>query len=321
MTIASAPFDVVEDADVILRSSDNVEFFVLKAFLSFASSFFKHMFSDGNPDEIKNGLPVAPVVETAKIIRILLLFCYPGEPPLLENVHEVRELYDVISKYCMDSVGKRMQNSLLKSPLILQEPVRLFAISVHYGWREVCETAAKNTLFHPASDHPSIKELGLITGLDYRRLLDYHTRCGAAAEAIVRRTSSSSSSRHNMYWRGIPEPSSSWWCAGSPCCSDARSSGCWVSVALWKEYHVHLWLMRYFEDVAEKLKERPRGKTVMDDDIVNRLLNSISCASCKATMITEMHILTDRLSFEVEKVISQVPLELDLHLSSNVYHT
>ncbi|KAK0458812.1 uncharacterized protein EV420DRAFT_1540683 [Desarmillaria tabescens] len=315
MTIASTPFDVVEDADVILRSSDNVEFFVLKAFLSFASSFFKHMFSDGNPDEIKNGLPVAPVVETAKIIRKLLLFCYPGEPPLFEDVQEVTELHEAVSKYCMDSVEKRIQKSLLKSPLILQEPVRLFAISVHYGWREVCEAAAKNTLFHPASDHPSIKELRLITGLDYRRLLDYHKRCSAAAETTVQRTSSS---RRNMYWRGIPEPSSSWWCAGSPCCSDARSSGCWVSVAPWKEYHVHLWLMRYFEDVAERLKERPRGKTVMDDDIVNRLLNNINCAPCKATMVTEMRILTDRLSFEVEKVISQVPLELDLPSSSNM---
>lgn len=67
-----------------------------------------------------------------------------------------------------------MQTSLLKSPLIRQEPVRLFAIAVHYDWREVCEAAAKNTLFHPANDHPAIDELRLIRGLDYQRFLDYH---------------------------------------------------------------------------------------------------------------------------------------------------
>ncbi|KAK0192711.1 hypothetical protein F5146DRAFT_1136533 [Armillaria mellea] len=315
MAVASAPFDSVEDADVVLRSSDNVEFFVFKAFLCYASSFFKNLFSDGNPDEIKDGLPVAPVVERAKIFRILLLFCYPGELPPLENLLEVTELYDAVSKYCMDDVGKRMQKSLLKSTLILQEPVHLFAISVHYGWRDVCEAAAKNTLFHPASDHPSIDELRLITGLDYRRLLDYHKRCGAAAEATVLHASSS---KRNMYWRGIPEPSSAWWSAGGPCCQDARSNGCWVSVAAWKEYHVHLWLMQYFVDVAQRLKERPRGKTVIDDDIVNRLLSGISCAPCKATIGTELRILTDRLSSEVEKVVSQVTLELDLNSSSNM---
>ncbi|KAK0220164.1 hypothetical protein IW262DRAFT_1383131 [Armillaria fumosa] len=315
MAVASAPFDNVEDADMILRSSDNVEFFVFKAFLCYASSFFKNLFSDGNPDETKGSLPVAPVAERAKIFRILLLFCYPGEPPPLKSLLEVTELYDAVSKYCMDDVRKRMQKSLLKSPLILQEPVRLFAISVRYGWREVYEAAAKNTLFHPASDHPSTDELRLITGLDYRRLLDYHKRCGAAAEATVLHTSSS---RHNMYWRGIPEPSSSWWSASGPCFPDARTIGCWVSVAPWKEYHVHQWLMRYFEDAAQRLKERRRGKTVMDDDIVNRLLSSISCAPCKATMGTEMRILTERLSSEVENVVSQVSLELDISSSSNM---
>ncbi|PBK67438.1 hypothetical protein ARMSODRAFT_309194 [Armillaria solidipes] len=312
MAFASAPFDSVEDADVVLRSSDNVEFFVFKAFLCYASSFFKNLFSDSNPDEMKDSLPVAPVAETAKNFRTLLLFCYPGEPPPLESFLEVTELYDAVSKYCMDSVEKRMQKSLLKSPLILQEPVRLFAISVRYGWQEVCEAAAKNTLFHPPSDHPSIDELRLITGLDYRRLLDYHKRCGAAAEATVLHTSSS---RRNMYWRGIPEPSSSWWSAGV-CCPDARSNGCWVSVAPWKEYHVHRWLMQYFEDVAQRLKERPRGKTVTDDDIMNKLFSSISCAPCKATMGTEMRILTDRLSLEVEKVVSQVHLGTPLRSAS-----
>ncbi|KAK0480637.1 hypothetical protein IW261DRAFT_1563320 [Armillaria novae-zelandiae] len=316
MTVASAPFDSVEDADVILRSSDNVEFFVFKAFLCYASSFFNNLFSDGNPDEMKDGLPVAPVAERAKIFRILLLFCYPGEPPPPESLLEVTELYDAVSKYGMDDVRKRMQKSLLRSSLILQEPVRLFAISVRHGWREVCEAAAKSTLFHPASDHPSIDELRLITGLDYQRLLDYHKRCGAAAEATVLHTFYS---RRNMYWRGIPEPSSSWWnIDGAVCCRDTRNVGCWVNVTPRKGYYVHQWLLQYFEDVAQRLKERPRGKTVMDDDIVNRLLSTVSCAPCKATMGTEMRILTDRLSSEVEKVVSQVQLELDLNSSSNM---
>ncbi|KAI6101550.1 hypothetical protein EV401DRAFT_792944 [Pisolithus croceorrhizus] len=62
---APSPFDHVK-ADVILRSSDDIDFRVFKSFLSLASPFFETLFDLPQPSEemntdveIKDGLPVA----------------------------------------------------------------------------------------------------------------------------------------------------------------------------------------------------------------------------------------------------------------------
>ena len=77
ITYASSPFNDA-DADVILRSSDNVYFKVFKLLLSMGSPLFKDMFSlpqsasasEDGTSETKGGLPVIQVSETAKILRI-----------------------------------------------------------------------------------------------------------------------------------------------------------------------------------------------------------------------------------------------------------
>ncbi|EIM87829.1 uncharacterized protein STEHIDRAFT_55219, partial [Stereum hirsutum FP-91666 SS1] len=79
-----SPFDD-DDADLILRSSDSVDFPVHQAFLSKASSFFKLMLSlpqpptsahpakrSNNRSVDTNSLPVVPVVETSIVLHILL---------------------------------------------------------------------------------------------------------------------------------------------------------------------------------------------------------------------------------------------------------
>ena len=70
--VADAPFDH-SLADVILRSSDKIDFRVFKLFLSLASPVFETMFSlpqptEGvNPDEgTTDKLPVMPLSEDAK---------------------------------------------------------------------------------------------------------------------------------------------------------------------------------------------------------------------------------------------------------------
>ena len=81
-TYAAAPFDHAK-ADIILRSSDNIDFRVFKLFLSLASPFFETLFDIPQPDEengdqeIKDGLVVVPVTEDSKTLDALLRFCYP----------------------------------------------------------------------------------------------------------------------------------------------------------------------------------------------------------------------------------------------------
>ncbi|KAI6023597.1 hypothetical protein PISMIDRAFT_18795 [Pisolithus microcarpus 441] len=72
---ALPPFDHAK-ADVILRSSDGVDFRVFELFLSLASPFFETLFDLPQPSqaanadtEIEDGLPVFPVSEGSKTLH------------------------------------------------------------------------------------------------------------------------------------------------------------------------------------------------------------------------------------------------------------
>ena len=85
-TAAKAPFNDSK-ADVILRSSDNVDFRTLKSLLSLASAVFDDMFgwpklpaakSDGTTSTIEDGqLPVVTLSEPSRTVRNVLMICHP----------------------------------------------------------------------------------------------------------------------------------------------------------------------------------------------------------------------------------------------------
>ncbi|EEB95165.1 hypothetical protein MPER_05910, partial [Moniliophthora perniciosa FA553] len=62
-------------ADVILRTSDGVDFMMYKTLLSLSSSFFDGMFSLPQPESVntnQNGLPIVPIPESSAATEKLL---------------------------------------------------------------------------------------------------------------------------------------------------------------------------------------------------------------------------------------------------------
>ena len=81
-TIAEAPFDEDSVDSVVLRTSDLVDFYVVKAVLGLASPFFKDMFSLAQPHTDPSLLAAKePIVisETSDAIDCLFRLCYPVE--------------------------------------------------------------------------------------------------------------------------------------------------------------------------------------------------------------------------------------------------
>src|SRR6266568_9268296 len=82
---AGAPFNR-QDADVVLRSADGVDFHTLKAHLSSASDVFNHMFSLPQPsetatneeEELADGLPIVPIYDPSPVLKALLCYCDPN---------------------------------------------------------------------------------------------------------------------------------------------------------------------------------------------------------------------------------------------------
>ena len=80
ITTASYPFDKT-NADIILRTPDQVDFHVYSQILVVASPFFEGMLDVPQPplnqQELKYGRPIIHVSETSKALDPLLRICYP----------------------------------------------------------------------------------------------------------------------------------------------------------------------------------------------------------------------------------------------------
>ena len=72
------PFDV-PDANLIIRSSDNIDFRVHKSLLVMTSPFFKDLLSLPQPSdgETVDGLHIIQLPETSELLNSLLSILYP----------------------------------------------------------------------------------------------------------------------------------------------------------------------------------------------------------------------------------------------------
>ena len=84
------PFDV-SDTNLIIRSSDLVDFRVHKSVLAMASPFFEDLLSLPQPSdsEIVDGLPVVQFSESSELLNSLLSTLYPVRvPTVIPNSYE-----------------------------------------------------------------------------------------------------------------------------------------------------------------------------------------------------------------------------------------
>ncbi|KAG2345774.1 hypothetical protein BDR05DRAFT_1011755 [Suillus weaverae] len=130
-TCASSPFDHPK-ADIIMRSSDGVDFRVFKLFLSLASPFFETMFelpqpAVGTNDDTKDGLPVISVQEDSKTLDTFLRFCYPStlaEDPSLENLTDIKAIVGAARKYSLNLIERKVCQALASPKVLEAEPLR-----------------------------------------------------------------------------------------------------------------------------------------------------------------------------------------------------
>jgi hypothetical protein len=187
---AKSPFDPTSHTpDVILRSSDNVDFYVMKAFLAFSSpDFFAPMFTlpqDQHDIPSPSGLHIVPVAEDSKALRILLLCCYPLD--LKDEANDIVNIAKAMSaarKYAMDLAEKRIEKMFLSKALFLLDgnlfggnPLRIYALACRYGFEELGRAAARKTLEIPPSRFFPSLELNHITGMDMYKLTQSRYRC------------------------------------------------------------------------------------------------------------------------------------------------
>ncbi|PFH50234.1 hypothetical protein AMATHDRAFT_4143 [Amanita thiersii Skay4041] len=185
---AKSPFDSTVYADVIICSSDSVNFYVIRSLLCCVSLPLRDMFQLNRGPAIehnvmKDGLPVIDFAENSETLYLLLTLLYPrGEEPGLDDCSLFWRVGKAAQKYCMDVIEAKLQRLIRSSTLMQSEPLRMYAILVNLGWNEIASLAAQNTLATPLEKLVGVNELREISGADYYTFLEYRLRCSKSAK-------------------------------------------------------------------------------------------------------------------------------------------
>ncbi|KAF8635031.1 hypothetical protein AX15_000569 [Amanita polypyramis BW_CC] len=292
----ASPFDSSAKADIILRSSDFIDFFVMRSFLCFVSPHFSDVLPQvqvADKATTKNGLSVFTVAEDSKTLReLLLLICPSIEEARLDSLEAYFKIRMAAQTYKMSIVNHKLEKLMVTSPWMRNQPLRVFAMSIRFGWEEAAKVAAQNTLAIPLQDTAYIKELNDITGEDLFQLMTYRFKCAHAACSIV-----DTADPTELYERGrISTPKKSFF--GSTQDRDM--------------------INQYLNSARGALAERPRGfvllenferetaalKNIMPSQIPSRLNKLLTCRGVLAS--------------EIDKATSKVPLHINVRMTDRL---
>ncbi len=177
-TTAPAPFDR-SAADVILRSSDGVEFHVFKWILEDASPIFADMCKLPPTGEIY----AVDLTETSDTLQRLLELYYPFPPqPQFVSFEDSKIVLVAANKYQLSRVASAL--ALATLPHILDKPLRAYAFAVRYNMTELIRLLAREFLRVQDTTVYS-EELEDITAGAYQRLLIYRKACAASIEELM----------------------------------------------------------------------------------------------------------------------------------------
>jgi hypothetical protein len=189
------PFDH-SSADMIIRSSDDVDFKVHKKFMMAISETINEFpfVSSSDPGDKRDGLDVIPFLgENAGTIERFLRFAYPTDPPArFDNVEQARSLLDLSTKYQADAIIKKASLMIAEPAFARMNPLGVYALGCNFHLENLRVAGAQATLVHKNAEvlfTPHAREqLPYLSGLDIQHLLDYRDRCvKRILEALERR--------------------------------------------------------------------------------------------------------------------------------------
>ncbi|KAI0255965.1 hypothetical protein BJV78DRAFT_585561 [Lactifluus subvellereus] len=325
-TVFGPPFDDA-DADIILRSSDQVDFRVYKVILSKASLFFKDMFSlprHGGTATTPNSCTIVYLPESSKTLAALLTTIYPLAPGL--ETDEERSLSDHLAaieaakKYDMAPASFHLLQDFENSACVKDSPVEAFCVAYTLELREAAQMAAKASLKHRLSLDDIGNELQHTNGPALFQLWQFHRACSSAAVTAIPDTNhfpwiTRDANRQNSWWE-LAEPYSRRSCK----CNrhtfqlgdldnsfDFDSGGVGTRPKIWV---AHASWNNYIERARNALKTHPCSEAITHYVMLKpSYKEKPMCNECQRR-ICGLSEFSRYLGEEVEKRVSEVALTL-----------
>jgi len=176
---ASAPFNK-SSADVVLCTSDEVEFHVHAQILCMSSDVFESMLSIPQPNvsdprdlHSQTGLPLVHVSEDSETLDRLLRLCYPVADPKLFSLDDIKPVLAAAVKYQMEEAMALMKDKV--KSLCMDSPLPVYVVACELDLEDLAHQAAATVRVRELTTEYA-PELDRINAAQYYRLLFYGTR-------------------------------------------------------------------------------------------------------------------------------------------------
>ena len=301
------------DADIILRSSDNVDFHVHRLILSKASPVFSDILtissstsdpdtSDQPPnvDELKDGIPIVCMAESQAVLDTVLRLSYPADKPSISSeLSFVRALFQAMDKYAMVKTFPQTLESVILETAVVH-PFPAYAIACHCQMFEIANRIARVSLLHPldfSSSQLSTEDLDLMTSSQYHQLLRYRQQSAAAVLEPVQSLKWLQPSDVPGLTLKPPDNCTVYSKPTSKAIGDTSLSGV---------QYAPNWVMLYLEQCEAALRLHSHSDTVLDDSIVlPSILRAGACSICRSSA-NGLRPFSRRLEKELQSAIDTV---------------
>ncbi|KAJ8508032.1 hypothetical protein ONZ45_g9657 [Pleurotus djamor] len=198
--IALRPFND-RNANVIIRSSDGVDFYVHESILCLASSTFKHKLSVTTPDVLRNH-QITEAEANAKFLRVLidsttldcvLRFCYPGRSPEISDQSDLEKVLHAADQHEFEGVIQALEEEYIRLGEVEKKPLRAYAMARRYEWKKLTKLAVRASLYftldellvQSASQSTQVA-LRSMSPLDHQMFLQFHALCRSSCAKIYK---------------------------------------------------------------------------------------------------------------------------------------
>ncbi|TCD61708.1 hypothetical protein EIP91_008017 [Steccherinum ochraceum] len=309
---ASPPFNK-PSANLIIRSSDGVDFRVQQAILMEASSVFADMLSlpatmpgqrESDDQEYRDGMPVVPVSEDAQTMDTVLRFCYPVARPELKTSLEICNALRASRKYFIAS----MEIEVLEvfEAHAEKKALELYALSaMETGWEKEMKIAAKQTLQNLFPTGLLIPQMARMATPAYVQLQVYYHKCvSAAARSVLPYTN------EPFEMPGIDHLRYTFLCCPH---IGSHPSSTKMKVNFMKinqVVEVDSWVIEYLRNLRDKISPRPRFRT---NEIFFRyapLAARSGCQACARTIVQDLSDFQDEVFRLVDEAVEKIELSV-----------
>ncbi|RPD59000.1 hypothetical protein L226DRAFT_510726 [Lentinus tigrinus ALCF2SS1-7] len=176
MLEVSSPFNR-PSADIILRTSDKLDFRLQSQILLEASPVFETLLSLPQPSLDDGAVrdhnpPVIDIAESARVLDALMRICYPIVKPKARPFRDIEPILRAALKYEMELPIATLGDELIAHAT--RAPLQVWAIACRTGLEDVARRAAELTLSSQTLDIPGLEDLDGISAGHVFRLHEFH---------------------------------------------------------------------------------------------------------------------------------------------------